>query len=404
KIILLIIAPFAFLSALSAQITRNEADEIVSERMSREVQPYTVYAGENVQTEGVTVTTSGGETLELDYPCRVYYIRYTDTASGRYLIVKESDGNLLEINAKDDAWPSDLAEWKILNKNDYKQTTGYIVGYETCGLTIENGTGHAKGYIVISEDMKDTLTVYNLPQDIYSFPAKIFPETQVWHVNVSFPEQYRYAFKLHMKYTVSSEEEIQHLGLKEYCTISAMYPIIETYKNCVPVIVNSAEKAEDNKILMLMIDYTTNKFKGGQEFEFSENSETFTITNEYKSPGDFGHLKLYYEEINEQLFFGTIIWMGLGKMIFPQNLLAADQFRVVDAADYVTPANGFENVFNLGNQVFDYGPVWGAVQSLVKAREYLRSNPEQVVKLFLYTPSVGEGNPEDWYWIIYLKK
>jgi len=44
-----------------------------------------------------------------------------------------------------------------------------------------------------------------------------------------------------------------------------------------------------------------------------------------------------------------------------------------------------------------------SVQSLVKVREYLSKNPKTPVKLFLYTPSVGAGNPEDWDWIIFLK-
>jgi len=113
KIILLIIAPFAFLSALSAQITQEEADRIILKRISQEAQSYTVYAKEDVQT-GMTISAFDEELIELDYVCRVYYVRYIDIASGRYLIVKESDGNLLEINAKNDAGPSDLAEWRVV--------------------------------------------------------------------------------------------------------------------------------------------------------------------------------------------------------------------------------------------------------------------------------------------------
>ena len=157
---------------------------------------------------------------------------------------------------------------------------------------------------------------------------------------------------------------------------------------------------ETKKVLMLNVDYTTNKFMGGKELEFSQNSETFTITIEYKSPSDFGYLKLYYEEIDELIFFGTITWMGLGKMIFPQDLLGANQFKVVNTKDNLFPKNGFENIFP---NEFDI-KAWYAVQNLVKTREYLYSNPEQTVKVFLYTPSVGMGNPKDWYWVIYLKK
>ena len=161
---------------------------------------------------------------------------------------------------------------------------------------------------------------------------------------------------------------------------------------------------ETKKVLMLTVDYTTNKFMGGKELEFSQNSETFTITNEYKEPCDLGYLKLYYEELDELLFFGTITWMGLGKMQYPQDLLEANQFKAVNMKDYWLPKNGFENIFPVTYYNEFDSKAWSAVQKLVKTREYLYLNPEQAVKVFLYTPSVGMGNPKDWYWIIYLKK
>jgi len=165
---------------------------------------------------------------------------------------------------------------------------------------------------------------------------------------------------------------------------------------------NDNSQSYNNKVLMLTVDYTTNTLKGGKELGFSEKSETFTLTYEYAPPGDLGHIKLFYKEINELLFFGTIIWMGCGKMEFPQNLLDANQFQAVDTDDYVVPKNGFEDIFPQLNITFNYELIWSRVQFLVKARGYLRANPEQVVKMFLYTPSVGCGNPEDWYWIIFL--
>lgn len=90
-------------------------------------------------------------------------------------------------------------------------------------------------------------------------------------------------------------------------------------------------------------------------------------------------------------------------MKFPQNLLDAIQFQRIIACVYVVPKNGFENIFPIEMEP-DYEYVWGAVQTVAKAHEYLYSNPEQVVKMFLYTPSVGCGNPEDWYWVIFLKQ
>jgi len=163
------------------------------------------------------------------------------------------------------------------------------------------------------------------------------------------------------------------------------------------------ETVDVNKVLMLKVDYLTNTFEGGIELEFSEMSETFTITKIFAPPGDFGFLKLFFSEIDELLFYGTIIWAGCGKMIFPEELLPTDQFQTVPTEEYVFPKNGFENVFKQSWIQDEYESVWDSVQSLVKVRQYLTSNPEQVVKLFLYTPSVGIGDPADADWFLFLK-
>ena len=109
KISLLLVATFAFLFALSAQITQEAANEIVLEHISLETQRYTVYAKENVQMEGITITTSIGEIVELNYACWVYYLNYS--GYGRYLIVNERNGNLLEVNVKNAAEPDEQEEW-----------------------------------------------------------------------------------------------------------------------------------------------------------------------------------------------------------------------------------------------------------------------------------------------------
>ena len=126
KILLLIIAPFAFFSALSVQITQEEADKIVLERMSREIQPFIVYAKEDVQTETI-ITSANGETVEMDYPSWVYYINYIDNDC-RYLIVNESNGNLLNVNIKTEAVPNNLSEWRIVESIEIPFTNYSLTG------------------------------------------------------------------------------------------------------------------------------------------------------------------------------------------------------------------------------------------------------------------------------------
>ena len=115
KIIHLFVVSLVLTFTLQAQITQERADEIVQERMRSEINPYTVYAKENVQTEGITIITSTGEEVELDYPCWVYYVKsYTAKTHNSYLIVKENFGNLLEVNVMNTEHPDDLEAWRVV--------------------------------------------------------------------------------------------------------------------------------------------------------------------------------------------------------------------------------------------------------------------------------------------------
>lgn len=159
----------------------------------------------------------------------------------------------------------------------------------------------------------------------------------------------------------------------------------------------------ENRVLLLKVDCTTNNFEGGKELSFDEPATTFTVQTEYEEPADFGWIKLFYEEQQALLFDGQIHWNGLGSINYPESFSPPSAFEVVLTEDYVTPSSGFEDVFNPNSEEYDYYAIWGAVQNLVKVRQYLESNPDATVKIFLYTPSVGIGNPEEWDWILILK-
>lgn len=164
-----------------------------------------------------------------------------------------------------------------------------------------------------------------------------------------------------------------------------------------------AQQAESTKVLMLKVDYQTNTFLGGKELNLSGSSNSFTITNEYDPPQDFGYLKLKYQELDQQIFDGGIVWMGNGTINYPQNIQAANQFASVTTNDIVYPTNGLEDVFNPYNEPRDPAPAWLAIQHKVKVREYLAANPTATVKVFLYASSRGPGNPAEWQWIFFLK-
>jgi hypothetical protein len=191
-----------------------------------------------------------------------------------------------------------------------------------------------------------------------------------------------------------------------------IYSCTKKENNLEPTTANkSAEEPTfgSNKVLLLMVDYTNNNFLGGKELSFVKTSSTFTLSNQYLAPIDFGSIKIVYDEINETLFQGSIVWNGQGKMNFPANFDLPNQFTQVATNDIVLPATGFQDIFNPCNMVHDYSSVWQTVQGLTKVRQYLASNPNTPVKIFLFTPKVGGlvVTPNQYVnaqWIIILKK
>ena len=129
--------------SLSAQITQEEADDIVWERLSRvSVLYYSLFAKEDVQ-ENMIIETATGEILELDYPCWVYYINTMDF----YLIVNKNNGNVLEIKPTSESIPNDLEEWREVG---VKNTRWRLLGI------VDTETGDMKereydGYTIIFE-------------------------------------------------------------------------------------------------------------------------------------------------------------------------------------------------------------------------------------------------------------
>ena len=154
KILLLIAVPFVFFTALSAQITQKRADEIVFERIKRQEVESSIYAKKGVQT-AMTIVTASGEEIELNYVCWVYYVSYANTDQSRYLIVKVSNGNLLEICTKNGAEPDDLAAWRVIEQIDVPFIEYFLSEYlcqwtnfESNKIIVINDNEEVRDYIV----------------------------------------------------------------------------------------------------------------------------------------------------------------------------------------------------------------------------------------------------------------
>lgn len=190
--------------------------------------------------------------------------------------------------------------------------------------------------------------------------------------------------------------------------IVALFSCCFLFNSCSDYLFSEEKKSDKsietntNKVLLLKVDYTTKTFEGGKEFAFDSNTTTFSTNYEYVTPSDFGSIKIFYTELNTQLFYGNIIWMGTGNVHFPTDFLPASSFEFVNTfAALDLPI--VENIFNPNNEIFDYTNPLNQVIYLSKVIDYRASNPNGAAKVFLYKPSVGIGDPATWKWIILFK-
>ncbi len=159
-----------------------------------------------------------------------------------------------------------------------------------------------------------------------------------------------------------------------------------------------------NQVLLLRIDFLTHTFEAGKVLSFAP-ANSFTIASEYQAPGDFGGVTLRYAETGQLLFSGTIHWMGLGQMSFPGQMLPPAAFQTTGNA---VPMPGLIGTVQYAPFAYypdpvPYADIWNAIGNLRIVAQFRACNPHAAVHVFLYTPSVGVGNPADWDYLVMLK-
>jgi hypothetical protein len=154
---------------------------------------------------------------------------------------------------------------------------------------------------------------------------------------------------------------------------------------------------------MLKLDYNTFNVLGYKEFQFDQQTDSFSIQLNYEPASDFGYIQLIYKEMNQLLFYGTTVWDGLGHIIFPETMSSPDDLLSVETDDVIFPVNGFKNILPFTYPIVPTLNVWLNIQHLEIVRNYLNANPNQKVQILFYRPSQGYGDPETWSFFILLK-
>jgi hypothetical protein len=141
----------------------------------------------------------------------------------------------------------------------------------------------------------------------------------------------------------------------------------------------------------------------------SDTSEHIDIVEKYKKYDiDFKHINDIFLNVSDYSDFIKIL-EEKSPWIFVEGTFIGNEKELELYEEHEILNNGIEysevkptlneNEINLlSSSKIDENDI-----NILKVRQYLISNPTGVVHLYLYTPSVGFGNPADWKWIILMK-
>ena len=179
---------------------------------------------------------------------------------------------------------------------------------------------------------------------------------------------------------------------------------------------NLRESDLKKDILICKVDYQTFRYEGFYALNVSEKQDSgseIPIVAEYKEPGDFGSIKLYYRTNDNLLLDGTIVWNGCGALAFPDSFRAGQQMKEglpypgqerIDCLDekgkYVA---GKEPPYAIIADENDLQHIWQSV-SVQKEFQHYYGNTTKKMAVYVYAPAVGVMKPEKASYLIYIEQ
>ncbi|WP_276358959.1 hypothetical protein [Daejeonella sp. H1SJ63] len=86
--------------------------------------------------------------------------------------------------------------------DDSNLKEAYIIGFDQCTAGKQSFDG--KGFVIVTNNFKDTLVTYNLPDSLYKFPPSHFANRQFTFL---FPDSVRSKYKIRFAYKTSDTKE-----------------------------------------------------------------------------------------------------------------------------------------------------------------------------------------------------
>jgi hypothetical protein len=161
---------------------------------------------------------------------------------------------------------------------------------------------------------------------------------------------------------------------------------------------------------MLKVDYLSQRFEGGKVFSFPSNNtpnSTIPLTITYKPPSDFGNITFQYTPTGDTVFDGGIVWMGRGDLKYPV-FDPASSFSTELTSKPAPTSSEVQSIvpdqFSAPYHDTTIAQAWTGIAHLTLTRDMIANGASK--GLFLYTPSVGSGDPADWdyIWMLYVRQ
>jgi len=161
------------------------------------------------------------------------------------------------------------------------------------------------------------------------------------------------------------------------------------------------DKIADNKVLVLKFNDNTNDFIEGKEYKSFNKTDEFTLNVTKESNANEVITNITYAQTNALVLkTSTVPLPGKGQILIPEDFSSADTFARVETNDYVAPKNGYKELESYILDESHFSDLWSKIQSLVKVREYLRSNPEQQIQIFFHQHSLEKNTEGNWIFIL----
>jgi hypothetical protein len=160
-------------------------------------------------------------------------------------------------------------------------------------------------------------------------------------------------------------------------------------------------------LAVLALDYLTYEFEEGALNYYPQcsgcdaDSLPFEVT--FNSPSDFGDITFEYTETGDTLFFGTIIWLGTGELLQPDNFLPAGRYGELSAAAGEPVRKEYFNIYpqmDPAEFAARADTAWAIVNRLDIAWDFAMEDYR--AGFYMYAPSVGAFNPNAAKWIVFL--